>query len=122
MSTRNLHRRGFLQVSLLTSGAMLLGLAPAGQAQTSNPATTDDDDTLVRSSELNAFIKIAADGQITIYSATPEMGQGIQTSLPMIIAEEMGARWEDVKVLNAPVDQSKYGLQGAGGSLSLIHI
>lgn len=119
MSTRNLHRRGFLQVSLLTSGAMLLGLAPAGQAQTSNPATTDDDDTLVRSSELNAFIKIAADGQITIYSATPEMGQGIQTSLPMIIAEEMGARWEDVKVLNAPVDQSKYGLQGAGGSRSI---
>lgn len=119
MSTGSMHRRGFLQVSALASGGLLLGLTHPGEAQT-NPATDPNDlDALVRSNELNAFVKIESDGEIIIYSATPEMGQGIQTALPMIIAEEMGARWEDVTVLNAPVDQSKFGLQGAGGSRSI---
>lgn len=75
--------------------------------------------TLVGSKELNAYIKIASDGQITIYSATPEMGQGIKTTLPIVIAEEMGAKWEDVVVLDAPIDPKKFGMQGAGGSTSV---
>ena len=110
-----LHRRGFLKVSALAGGGLMLGWSLPASAQ----ADAQSDDALVRSKELNAFVKIEADGRIVIYSATPEMGQGIQTSLPMIIAEEMGARWEDVKVLKAPVDQAKFGLQGAGGSRSI---
>jgi len=118
VSSNSVTRRGFLQVSALTGGGLMLGLTVPGQAQ-SDEQLGDKTKDLVRSNTLNAFVKIEADGQIVIYSATPEMGQGIQTSLPMIIAEEMGARWEDVKVLNAPVDQGTFGLQGAGGSRSI---
>jgi isoquinoline 1-oxidoreductase beta subunit len=82
-------------------------------------AMEGDATTLVKSTELNFYVQIASDGQITIYAPNPEMGQGIKTALPMIIAEEMGARWEDVEVIQAPVDGKKYGLQGSGGSMSV---
>lgn len=82
-------------------------------------ATAAEEEALVRSNELNVYIKIDSDGQITIYSSVPEMGQGIKTTLPMVIAEEMGARWEDVRVIEAPLDPAKFGLQGAGGSTSV---
>ncbi len=112
MSITHLNRRGFLKASALTGGGMLLTLSlPAAMAAELG--------TLVGSKELNVYVEIASDGQITIYSAIPEMGQGIQTSLPMIIAEEMGAKWEDVVVMKAPLDETKFGLQGAGGSTSI---
>ena len=63
--------------------------------------------------------KLSSDGKITIYSANAEMGQGIKTALPMIIAEELGASWEDVEVLQSPVDESRFGRQGAGGSTTI---
>ena len=111
--THTLNRRSFLKASALTGGGFLLEL--------SLPASVLGEElgTLVGSKELNAYIKIASDGQITIYSATPEMGQGIKTTLPMVIAEEMGAKWEDVVVLDAPIDPKKFGMQGAGGSTSV---
>jgi isoquinoline 1-oxidoreductase beta subunit len=113
MNTNGLDRRGFLKASALTGGGLMLEM--------SLPALSMDEDlgTLVGSKELNVFVQIASDGQITIYSAVPEMGQGVKTTLPMIIAEEMGAKWEDVVVLDAPLDQKKFGLQGAGGSTSI---
>lgn len=112
MTEHNMNRRNFLKVSALAGGGLMLELTlPAASAQELG--------TLVGSKELNVFVQIASDGQITIFSATPEMGQGIKTSLPMIIAEEMGARWEDVEVLDAPLDAEKFGMQGAGGSTSI---
>lgn len=111
MSVTRLNRRNLLKVSALATGGMML--------QMSIPVSVlAEDKPLVRSKELNVYVQIDSDGQITIFSATPEMGQGIKTSLPMIIAEEMGAKWEDVRVLDAPLD-SKYGRQGAGGSTSI---
>lgn len=68
--------------------------------------------------ELNAFVYIAADGHVTLYSHTPEMGQGVKTSIPMIIAEELGADWTQVSVIQAPVDERRFGSQRAGGSTS----
>ena len=107
----NMNRRNLLKVSAIAGGGMMLQMTiPVAQADANGP--------LVRSKELNVYVQIDSDGQITIFSATPEMGQGIKTSLPMIIAEEMGARWEDVQVVDAPLD-SKYGMQGAGGSTSI---
>ena len=107
----NMNRRNLLKVSAIAGGGMMLQMTiPVSQADANGP--------LVRSKELNVYVQIDSDGQITIFSATPEMGQGIKTSLPMIIAEEMGARWEDVQVVDAPLD-SKYGMQGAGGSTSI---
>ncbi|TDJ26233.1 MAG: xanthine dehydrogenase family protein molybdopterin-binding subunit [Gammaproteobacteria bacterium] len=82
-------------------------------------AAEEDVDDLVITSELNAFITVSSDGKITIYSANAEMGQCIKTALPMIIAEELGASWEDVEVLQSPVDESRFGRQGAGGSTTI---
>lgn len=108
-----MNRRDLLKASALAGGGLML--------QLTIPTTlrAQEHDALVRSTELNVYVTLDSDGQITIYSSTPEMGQGIKTTLPMIIAEEMGARWEDVNVIAAPTDQSKYGLQGAGGSMSV---
>ena len=109
---KGLSRRGLLKVSAVAGGGLMLELAL--------PETTSaaEQNTLIRSRELNVFVEIAPDGEITIYSSLPEMGQGVKTTLPMIIAEEMGARWEDVRVIDAPLDDS-FGLQGAGGSTSV---
>ena len=112
MSKVKLSRRGLFKVSAIVGGGLMMELTvPSGMAA--------EDDALVRSNELNVYIKIDSDGQITIYSSVPEMGQGIKTTLPMVIAEEMGARWEDVEVIEAPLDPSRFGLQGAGGSTSV---
>lgn len=108
----SLSRRNFLKASALAGGGFMLELSlPA--------ALAEELGTLVGSEELNAYVKIASDGEITIYSPQPEMGQGVKTSLPMIVAEEMGAKWEDVTVLQADVDAERYGSQWSGGSTSI---
>ena len=109
MTIKPMNRRNFLKASALAGGGMML------QLNFGAFASAQELGTLVGSKELNVFVEIASDGKITIYSATPEMGQGIKTSLPMIIAEEMGAIWQDVQVLDAPLDYKKFGMQGAGG-------
>ncbi len=109
----SMNRRDLLKVSALAGGGLMLELSIP------RSATAEEVSTLLSSKELNVYVQIAPDGQITIVSSTPEMGQGIKTTLPMIVAEEMGARWEDVRVVDAPVDQTKFGLQGAGGSTSV---
>ena len=63
----------------------------------------------VNSKAINAWVRIAPDGTVTIYSAGAEMGQGSMTSLPLIVAEEMDADWSKVKIEFAPADSSVYG-------------
>lgn len=101
-----LSRRSFLQVTALSGGGMLLGtyIEPAILAQRPQPPF-----------EPNAFIKIAPDGAVTLISRNPEIGQGVKTMLPMLIAEELEVDWKDVKVEQADFD-AKYGLQTTGGS------
>lgn len=109
MKTRSITRRGFLQVTALGGGGMLLGLyfKPSALAQ-NQPAPVIP----VPSS----FIRIAPDGIVTIMAKNPEIGQGVKTSLPMVIADELDVDWKNVRVEQADLDNTKYSNQSAGGS------
>ena len=69
--------------------------------------------------EPNGYVHIRPDGRIRIYAPNPEIGQGVKTSMPIIVAAEMGANWDDVVVEQAPVDSARFGRQIAGGSTSI---
>ena len=100
-------RRSFLQVTALSGGGMLLGLHSVPKAFGQQPAQAP--------LEPNTFIRIAADGSVTLLARNPEIGQGIKNMLPMLIAEELEVDWKTVKVEQADFDP-KYGLQSTGGS------
>ena len=68
---------------------------------------------------MNAFIRIAPDNTITIYSKAPEIGQGIKTSFGVIIADELDADWNHVVMEQADINSKVYGYQGSGGSTSI---
>ncbi|MGB1439459.1 MAG: molybdopterin cofactor-binding domain-containing protein, partial [Luminiphilus sp.] len=68
---------------------------------------------------LNPYVVIHEDGRVLISAPNPDVGQGVNTSLPMIVAEELDADWASVEVIAAPVDPQRYGAQFAGGSLSV---
>lgn len=108
-------RRGFLKLSALAGGGLVLGfyLKSAGSAfgaEVVKPVAGVE-------FKPNAFIRIAPDGIVTLVSKQPEIGQGIKTSLPMIIAEELEVNWKDVVIVQGDLDPA-YGSQGAGGSRS----
>ena len=111
ISNVQLSRRKLLRLGgIAGAGLVLATVAPGSLA--------NELGTLVGSGELNAFVRLSSDGTITIYSARPDMGQGVKTSLPMIVAEEMGAKWSDVVVLQSGVGE-RYGVQWVGGSRSI---
>lgn len=108
---KKLNRRNFMKSSAVAGGAFMLSfsLPFAGHKLMAEP---------VKVHEMNAFLKIAKDGTITIMAKNPEIGQGVKTSLPMIIAEELCADWRKVKVIQADLDKRFKG-QGAGGSTAI---
>ena len=108
-----INRRSFLKVTALAGGGMMVatyldpvtGLFAQQGGGAPQPAFV-----------ANAFIRITPDNVVTILSKSPEMGQGIKWSLPMLIAEDLEANWATVKVEQADLDQQKYGRQWSGGS------
>jgi isoquinoline 1-oxidoreductase beta subunit len=108
-------RRSFLRIAAMAGGGLVLGyyIRPSGMAEIAKPDVETLDGVFIP----NAFIRIAPDGAVTVYSARPEVGQGIKTSLPMVVAEELGADWKRVTVVSAPLDAA-FGPQFAGGSMS----
>lgn len=105
-------RRNFLRQGALGGAALVIGLHADGLLA----AVTGSSGTGATFAP-NAFIRIDSDGVVTLVSKQPEMGQGIKTSLPMVIAEELEVPWREVRIVQGDLDPV-YGSQGAGGSTS----
>jgi isoquinoline 1-oxidoreductase subunit beta len=112
-NTNRMQRRFFLQVSTLGSGALVFGGGVANVAMAQRRAGTPP--PIVPAS----FIQVDASGWVTLTAKNPEMGQGIKTALPMVIADEMDLDWKMVKIVQADLNEAKYGSQSAGGSRSI---
>ena len=109
-----LNRRAFLKLAGLAGGGLALAFY-IGDRATAFAKAKGDEQVLAP----NAFLRIAPDGSILIYSKGPEIGQGVKTSFPMIVAEELDADWSRVRVEQAAIDPAVYGRQSAGGSRSI---
>jgi isoquinoline 1-oxidoreductase beta subunit len=109
-----LSRRQFLKLSGGIGGGLMLALH-LRPLMAQAPVTGDPAPAFVA----NAFIRIDPDDSILIYAKSPEIGQGIKTVFPMIIAEELDADWARVRIEQAPIRPDLYGSQGAGGSRSV---
>jgi isoquinoline 1-oxidoreductase beta subunit len=111
----NAHRRNFLRQSVIGGSGLVLGYYLKGfdslAGEVAKPGAAKGE------FRPNAFIRIAPNGQVTLISKQPEIGQGIKTSLPTIIAEELEVNWRDVNIVQGDLDPA-YGSQSAGGSRS----
>ncbi len=102
-------RRAFLKASAVAGGGLLLTVALPRLSQAAGEGA---------GATLNAYVRVTPDNTITITSKEPEIGQGIMTSLPMVVAEELDADWKQVRIEQALADSSIYGRQVAGGSMA----
>jgi isoquinoline 1-oxidoreductase beta subunit len=108
------NRRDVLKQSAILSGLVLgfhvSGFKPFGEAEAAAPATLSP----------NVYVSIAPSGEVTIVAHRSEMGTGIRTTLPMVLADELEADWRRVKIVQATGD-AKYGDQNTDGSRSVRH-
>jgi isoquinoline 1-oxidoreductase beta subunit len=103
----HMDRRAFLKVSILASGALVVGVGCKDPLQASGVENN--------TWKPNLYVRIEPDGKITIVSKNPEAGQGVKTAFPMVVAECLGVDWKNVTVEQAPLDD-RYGRQVIGGS------
>jgi len=114
----NITRRDFLKTGALVGGGLVLGLSlEPGES------TVEASDKVAPFAP-NAFLRIGTDNSVTIIVNKSEMGQGVYTSLPMLVAEELEVDWSKIRVEPAPVDpaynHTQWGsMQGTGGSTSI---
>jgi isoquinoline 1-oxidoreductase subunit beta len=94
-------------IKTIAAGSLIIPFAMSSRASAVTPVTP---------AKLNAYLMIAPDGIVTIASHKPEIGQGIKTSLPMIIAEELDADWKSVRISEPYLDPQAFGSQITGGS------
>ena len=113
MRAVKIDRRHFLKLTGMAGGGLTLGFFVGGDAHAAVEKASATEFVP------NAFLRISSKGSILIYNKGPEIGQGIKTAFPLIIAEELDALWSDVVVEQAPVNPTVYGRQSAGGSRSI---
>ncbi len=115
----NASRRFFLMASAAAGGGLILAgcvtpeATEGGAAAAALPAKP-----AAPVMDMNAFVAISPDGTVRIMAKNPEIGQGIKTMLPMLIAEELDADWSKVTIEQGDADQARYGMQIAGGSFA----
>jgi len=117
MNATVMERRDFLKLTIGVSGGLLVGIYL--------PEVTGASGSLAAAPDVfapNAFVRLAADGTISVVCNHSEMGQGVYTSLPMLLADELDADWTKVRYEPAPVDPAYnhpvFGVQMTGGSTS----
>jgi isoquinoline 1-oxidoreductase subunit beta len=118
-------RRAFLRNTSAAGAGLVLALQVGGAAaQMSGPGKTTGS-AATGSFEPNAFLRIGKDDTVTVIVKHLEMGQGVYTGLPTLIAEELDAAWSQVRVEGAPADAKRYNnllwgaAQGTGGSTAM---
>ena len=108
-------RREFIRTGAAVGGGLLVSLYAPLPGGSSGPLAAEEKDFA-----LNAFVRIGTDESVTVISAHSEMGQGVYTSLPMLLNEELEADWSKIRVEAAPVDKAYnhpvFGMQMTGGS------
>jgi isoquinoline 1-oxidoreductase beta subunit len=106
-----------MRTSSLAGGGMLIGFNFFTACEPG--AKAPEDLASLNYKDFNAFIRIADNGAVTIYSPNPEVGQGVKTAMPMIIAEELDVPWKMVHVEQGILDTENFTRQVAGGSQSI---
>ena len=109
-------RRSFLRSSALAGGGLMISFSWLSAFK--SPVNPTGAGLPEQWNELTGYIKITPDNIIKIYNPNPEFGQNVMTTLPMIIAEELDADWQQVVVEMGPHDSVKLGPQFTGGSNS----
>ena len=106
----SMQRRDFLKISAAAGGGLLIAsyVDVFGSSSLAGAELVDF--------EPNAWVKIAPDGAVTLIAQNPEIGQGIKTMLPMLIAEELDVDWSSVTVEQGDLDTDNFSGQFAGGS------
>ena len=110
-------RRSFLKVSALAGGGLMLSISGFSSAK----VTDTEKNTLLPANwnKLNGFVKITADNVIKIMSPNPEGGQGVKTSMPMIVAEELDVDFSKIIIEQADLDTKHFTRQFIGGSQAI---
>ena len=113
---QKLDRRDFLKLGAVAGGGLLLGVSIADRVRAG--------DVLVGAGsgegfQPNAFVHIGPDGAVTIWVGKADMGQGVRTALPMIVADELDADWSRVAIVQAEAHPERYGRQMTVGSSSV---
>jgi len=109
-STVALDRRDFVKLSAVAGGGLVLGLPFA------RPLTMESE---LADLQPGPFVRVGVDGTVTIWVAKSEMGQGVRTALPMIVADELDAAWPSVEIVQAEGHADRYGRQMTVGSSSV---
>ena len=119
LKVANVSRRGFLTGIAAGSLVLAIGLQSGANAQEQKfgadgmPNGWRDDPKI--------FVSISPDGLVTVTCHRQEMGQGVRTSIAMVVADELDADWSRVRVAQAQGDEARYGNQDTDGSRSLRH-